>query len=201
MMPIESSDTSGQIRAGEPTPSQAQAFEARIASLEKEVQRLRELTPRSDKVTLLVFSGELDRILAGLIIATTAASLDKEVTIFFTFWGINALKEKRVLENKGLMEKAIDLMTPTGASHMGLSQMNMLGAGAAMLKRMMKEKGVVSVDELLEIAKDSGVKLVACSMTMQVMGIRQEELTEHVEIGGAATYLEDASRSGITLFV
>ncbi len=200
-MPTESS-TSGLHKAPEVSPTTKElSLEQRVAGLEKEVERLRELTPRSDKVTLLIFSGELDKVLAGLIIATTAASLDKEVTVFFSFWGINVLKERRVLENKALMDQMIDILTPTGADHMGVSQMNMLGAGAAMLKRMMKDKGVIGVQELLEIAKESEVKLVACSMTLQVMGIREEELTDHVEVGGAATYLEDASRSGVTLFI
>ena len=200
-MPTKS-NTSGLHKVPEATRTTKElSLEERVTELEKKVERLGELTPRSDKITLLIFSGELDKVLAGLIIATTAASLDKEVTVFFSFWGINVLKEKRVLENKALMDKMIDILTPTGADHMGVSQMNMLGAGAAMLKRMMKDKGVIGVQELLEIAKESEVKLVACSMTLQVMGIREEELTDHVEVGGAATYLEDASHSGVTLFI
>ena len=136
-------------------------------------------------MTLLVFSGELDKVLAGLMIAATAASLGMSVTVFFTFWGLNVLKEKRSYSGKDIKERMIDMMTPTGPGNMGVSQMNMLGAG-----RMM-----------LDIARESGVRLVACSMTMQVMGIRESELTDDIEIAGAASYLMDASRSGCTLFI
>ena len=112
-----------------------------------------------------------------------------EVTCFFTFWGLNVLKEKRLYEGKAVMERMIDLMTPTGPGHMGVSRMNMGGAGAAMLKHMMKDKNVLSGAEFLNLAKESGVRLIACSMSMDVMGIRKEELTEGIEVGGAAAYL------------
>ena len=177
------------------------SMEDRLEQFEHRLRQIEETAPRSDKVTLLVFSGELDKVLAGLMIATTAASLGMEVTVFFTFWGINVLKEKRSFSGKGVKERMIDIMTPTGPESMGVSQLNMLGAGRTMLKQMMKEKDVVSAEELLDIAKESGVKLVACSMTMQVMGIRDEELTDDIEVAGAASYLVDASRSGCTLFI
>ena len=177
------------------------SMEDRLEQFEQRLRQIEKTAPRSDKVTLLVFSGELDKVLAGLMIATTAASLGMEVTVFFTFWGINVLKEKRSFSGKGVKERMIDIMTPTGPESMGVSQMNMLGAGRTMLKQMMKEKDVVSAEELLDIAKESGVKLVACSMTMQVMGIRDEELTDDIEVAGAASYLVDASRSGCTLFI
>ena len=111
------------------------------------------------------------------------------------------LKEKRSYAGKDVKERMIDMMTPAGPGSMGVSQMNMLGAGRMMLKQMMKDKDIVSADELLEIARDSGVRLVACSMTMQVMGIREEELAPGIEVAGAASYLVDASRSGCTLFI
>ena len=95
----------------------------------------------------------------------------------------------------------IDFMTPAGASHMGVSQLNMLGMGAVMLQQMMKDKNIVSADELLEYARNAGVNIVACSMTMQVMGIKPEELTDGINVAGAASYLTEASRSGCTLFI
>ena len=174
---------------------------ARVYQLEAAVKELSDTRPRADNVSLLVFSGELDKILAGLVIATTAASMGMNVNIFFTFWGINALKEKRVLEGKGVMERMIDVMTPTGPDSMGVSQMNMFGAGSLMLKQMMKEKEVVSAQEMLELAREAGVTLTACSMTMEVTGIRKEELSDGVEIAGAAAYLQNASRSALTLFI
>ncbi|MDH3978979.1 MAG: DsrE/DsrF/DrsH-like family protein [Gammaproteobacteria bacterium] len=191
------------------SPGQQQEFrpptvtpiEQRLEDLEAQVGRLEASAPRADKVTLLVFSGELDKVLAGLMIATTAASMGMAVTVFFTFWGLNVLKEKRTYSGKDIKERMIDMMTPTGPGSMGVSQLNMLGAGRVMLKQMMKEKDVVSADELLAIAKESGVQLTACSMTMQVMGIEENELTDDIEIAGAASYLVDASRSGCTLFI
>jgi peroxiredoxin family protein len=173
----------------------------RIKRMEERLHRLEVAAPRSDKVTLLVFSGELDKVLAGLMIGTTASSLGMDVTIFFTFWGLNVLKEKRTYSGKHVKERMIDMMTPAGPGSMGVSQLNMLGAGRAMFKQMMKEKEIVSADELLNIARESGVKLVACSMTMQVMGIRKQELMSGIEVAGAASYLMDASRSGCTLFI
>ena len=175
--------------------------EERLDALESELIKLRKETPDANKVTLLLFSGEQDKIMAGLMIAATAASMGQDVTAFFTFWGINALKEKRLYSGKDLKEKMIDLMTPAGASHMGVSQLNMLGMGAMMLKQMMKDKNIVSVEELLSLCKESGVRIVACSMTMQVMGIRAEELAPDIEVAGAASYLNEASHSGCTLFI
>lgn len=176
-------------------------LEQRVSLLEQELEQLRRTTPDANKVTLLVFSGDQDKALAGLVIATTAASLGMDVTLFFTFWGINVLKQKRVYSGKDIKERMIDFMTPAGASHMGVSKMNMLGMGANMLQQMMKDKNVISADELLELARENSVRIIACSMTLQVMGIKQEELMEGVEVAGAASYLESASRSGCTLFI
>jgi peroxiredoxin family protein len=175
--------------------------EERLNALESGLNKLREETPDANKITLLFFSGEQDKVMAGLMIAATAASMGQDVTAFFTFWGINALKEKRLYSGKDLKEKMIDLMTPAGASHMGVSQLNMLGMGPMMLKQMMKEKNIVSVEELLSLCKESGVRIVACSMTMQVMGIKPEELAPNIEVAGAASYLAEANHSGCTLFI
>ena len=176
-------------------------LEERVANLEQELLHLRENAPRADKATLLIFSGDLDKVLAGLVIATTAAAMGMEVTCYFTFWGLNVLKERRLYEGKAVMERMLDLMTPAGPSHMGVSRLNMGGAGAAMLKLMMKGKHVMSGDEFLALAKESGVRLIACSLSMDVMGIRKEELTGGIEVGGAAAYLGEAARSGVTLFI
>jgi len=179
----------------------ASTLEGRVAALETELARLEGDMDRSNRITLLVFSGDLDRVLAALMIATTASSMGMETTLYFTFWGLNALKERRVYAGKQVMERMIDLMTPTGPDHMGMSRMNMLGAGTAMLKRMMRDKEVLTADELLAIARESGARILACSLSMEVMGIRKDELAEGVEVGGAAAYLGEACRSGVTLFV
>jgi peroxiredoxin family protein len=168
---------------------------------EQKIRQPENTAPETDKVTLLVFSGELDRVLAGLTIAATAASLGMDVMVFFTFWGINVLKEKRSYSGKDIKERMIDILTPAGPGSMGVSRVNMLGAGRTMLKQMMKEKDIVSAEELLEIARESGVRLVACRVTMQVMGIRGDELTQDIEVAGAASYLVDASRSDWMLYI
>jgi peroxiredoxin family protein len=196
-----SAEHSGPGQQQEFRPPTVTPIEQRLEDLEAQVSRLEASAPRADKVTLLIFSGELDKVLAGLMIATTAASMGMGVTVFFTFWGLNVLKERRTYSGKDIKERMIDMMTPTGPGSMGVSQLNMLGAGRAMLKQMMKEKDVISADELLVIARENGVRLVACSMTMQVMGIKESELTDEIEIAGAASYLVDASRSGCTLFI
>lgn len=191
-----------QGRTGSAVPAVSLlSTEERLNALESELDSLRRQTPDANKITLLFFSGEQDKVLAGLMIAATAASMGQNVTAFFTFWGINVLKEKRLYSGKDLKERMIDLMTPAGANHMGVSQLNMLGMGPMMLKQMMKDKHIVSVDELLGLCQESGVRIVACSMTLQVMGIRQEELASGIEVAGAASYLADASHSGCTLFI
>ncbi|RMG29477.1 MAG: hypothetical protein D6721_05945 [Gammaproteobacteria bacterium] len=173
----------------------------RIAALEAAVEELQERVPDARRVTILVFSGKQDKVLAALLIGTTAAAMGMDVTLFFTFWGINVLKERRAYAGKDLRERMIDFVTPTGATHMGVSQLNLLGAGSRMLQRMMKDKHIVSAQTLLQQAREAGVRLVACSMTMEVMGIRREELVSGIEVAGAASYLVEASRSGCTLFV
>ncbi len=186
-----------------PPPAGIEQFtvEQRVSLLEQELAQLRRTVPDANKVTLLVFSGDQDKALAGLLIATTAASMGMDVTLFFTFWGINVLKQKRVYSGKDIKEKMIDFMTPAGAGHMGVSKLNMLGMGANMLQQMMKDKNVVSAEELLDLARESGVHMIACSMTMQVMGIKLEELVDGIEVAGAASYLQNASHSGCTLFI
>jgi len=196
-------DTAAHLRkVPEPQPGIEQfTLEQRVAMLEQELEQLHRTTPDANKATILVFSGDQDKALASLVIAMTAASLGMEVTLFFTFWGINVLKQKRVYSGKDIKEKMIDFMTPAGAEHMGVSKMNMLGIGAGMLQQMMKDKNIVSAEELLDLAQENGVRLIACSMTLQVMGIKTEELRDGIEVAGAASYLESASHSGCTLFV
>jgi len=152
-------------------------------------------------VVLLVFSKEPDRVLAGLLIATAAAALGLEVTVFFTFWGINVLREKPGYAAAAVGERMIDLLTPSGTGFAGVSQRNLLGTGRQMLRKVMQEQDIVAADRLLDLAKENGVRLLACSTTMQLMGIRREELVDGIEIAGAARYLVDAGRSGCTLFI
>jgi NADPH-dependent 2,4-dienoyl-CoA reductase/sulfur reductase-like enzyme/peroxiredoxin family protein/rhodanese-related sulfurtransferase/TusA-related sulfurtransferase len=152
--------------------------------------------------TMVVFSGDLDKALASFIIANGAAAMGSKVTLFFTFWGLNILRKgKKVRTRKNLIERMFGWMMPRGAGKLKLSKMNMMGMGAAMIKGIMKKKNVSSLSELIESAQAAGVKLVACSMSMDLMGIRKEELIDGVEEGGVAMFLNSAEQGNMTLFI
>lgn len=156
----------------------------------------------NEGATLIVFSGDLDKAIASFIIATGAASMGKKVTMFFTFWGLNILKRKNKPKvNKTTIEKMFDTMLPSNTGKLPLSQMNMLGMGPAMIKKIMKDKNVDSLDVLIENAINMGVKVVACAMSMDLMGIKHEELIDGAEIGGVASYLGATEDSGLNLFI
>jgi peroxiredoxin family protein len=166
-------------------------------------ERLRTLAERlpDDRVTLVVFSGDLDRNLAALVIATGAVAMGLEVTIFYTFWGLSALKKRPRLAGKTWKERLFALMTPRRLGAMPVSRLNLGGVGRTMLQSMMRDKRVASIDELFDLARQMGVKLIACTLSMDVMGIAREELLDDVALGGAATFLGDAARSRVALFV
>ncbi len=152
--------------------------------------------------TIVMFSGELDKVMAGLIVANGAAATGKDVSLFFTFWGLNTLrKNNRVKTKKSLMDNMFGKMLPRGTNKLKLSKMNMAGLGTTMMKKTMKKKNVDSLDALLEQARELGVKFVACTMSMDVMGIQREELLEFVEYGGVATYIGDSYNANHTLFI
>lgn len=152
--------------------------------------------------TFVVFSGDLDKTIAAFIMANGSASLGRNVTMFFTFWGLNILRRpKKVKVAKGFIEKMFGSMMPRGTLKLGLSRMNMCGMGARMIRGIMKKKGVSSLEELIADARDHGVRLVACQMSMDIMGIHQEELIDGVELGGVATFLGSAELSDMSLFI
>lgn len=152
--------------------------------------------------TMVVFSGDLDKAIASFIIATGAASMGKEVTMFFTFWGLNILKRKdRPKVNKDSMEKMFDFMLPAHTGKLPLSQMNMGGMGPKMINQIMKKHNVDDLDTLISNALNMGVKVVACTMSMELMGIKEEEFIDGVDLGGVATYLGSAEDSGLNLFI
>lgn len=154
------------------------------------------------KKTIVVFSGEFDKVTAAFVIANGAASMGSEVTMFFTFWGINALRrDKNVAVKKNMIEKMFGWMMPRGADKLKLSNMNMGGMGLAMIKGIMKSKNVPSLPEFIESAQKAGVRMVACTMSMDLMGIKKEELIDGVETGGVAMYLERAESGNVNLFV
>jgi peroxiredoxin family protein len=182
------------------TAERVSALEERLAQLEAQMQQVREELPEN-RVSIIVFSGDLDKVLPAFIIATGAAAMGMQVSLFFTFWGLNALKKRRDLSGKGFLEKLFALMTPVGTEGLGVSKMNFFGIGAKMLRTLMKRKQVASLEELAQMAREMGVKIIACQMSMDVLGITKDELWDGIEVGGVATFLADATKSKITLFI
>jgi peroxiredoxin family protein len=154
------------------------------------------------KTTIVLFSGDYDKAMAAYIIANGAAAYDHEVTIFHTFWGLNALrKDESIAVKKGFMEKMFGKMMPRGADKMGLSKMNFAGFGPKMIKDVMKKHNAMTLPQLIEMAQEQEIKLVACTMTMDLLGLQQEELLEGIEYAGVAAYLADAEEGNVNLFI
>ena len=151
--------------------------------------------------TIVVFSNDLDKALASFIIANGAKASGKDVTMFFTFWGLNILRKSNVSVKKGFIDKMFGFMMPKGAEKLTLSKMNMGGMGSAMMKWVMKNKNISTLSELIQQAQDSGVKFIACNMSMDVMGIKEEELIDGVEISGVAKYISESNNANSNLFI
>jgi peroxiredoxin family protein len=155
-----------------------------------------------DRMTLIVFSGEMDKALAAFTLANTAASMGKKVTVFFTFWGINVIRKPSPTSGKGWMRWMLGRMNRGGSDNLPLSRLNMLGLGPWMMKKLMKESRMASVEESLRLAKEMGVHLVACTQSMGVMGVSKDDLIPEIEdFEGAASYLGEASKSDANLFI
>ncbi|MCX7842528.1 MAG: CoA-disulfide reductase [Clostridia bacterium] len=160
------------------------------------------MTEKNNNKTMVVFSNDLDKALATFIIANGAAAMGRKVTLFFTFWGLNILrKTDKVKVSKDIFGKMFGMMMPRGSKKLALSKMNMGGIGALMIRYLMKKKNVSSLEELIEQAKQNGVSLVACNMSMDIMGIKREELIDGVTIGGVASFIGAAEESDMSLFV
>jgi peroxiredoxin family protein len=157
----------------------------------------------SKKLTIVVFSDYLDRVMASFIIATGAASMGFDVVMFFTFWGLNVLKKNRgPIPARGFLRKMMGRMNRGGTERLPLSRMDMYGIGRKLMKKFMRESHMPSVDELLVMAKSMGVKMIACTTSMGVMGVPEESLRPEVDaIAGVATYLGHASEGNINLFI
>ena len=156
----------------------------------------------ADGKTLILFSDDLDKVLATFVLANGAAATGKKVSIFFTFWGLNAIKKrKKPKTEKDFFGKMFGWMLPSDTTSLALSKMNMMGIGARMMRYLMKKKGVASIEEMRQQAIDNGVEFIACQMSMDVMGIKREELLDNVTVGGVATYMERAEKAGVNLFV
>ncbi len=156
-----------------------------------------------EKLTIVVFNGSLDHAIAAFTIATTAASMGMEVSMFFTFWGLNIIKKNEGgIKSKGLMRKMLNFMNRGGSKRLKLSKFNMLGLGTWMMKKLMKEMNSPSVDEMITMAHKLGVKLIACTTTCGVMGLSEDAFRSEVEsLAGAAYFLGEARQSKATLFI
>lgn len=179
----------------------------KLNSVQKQIEQIlvhsqsSETSQISNRVTIVAFSGDMDKLVAAFIIATGAAAMGMEVSMYCTFWALAALKKKTSLKGKPITEKLIALMLPSGPNHLGTSEMNMLGAGPAFFSYVMKKKNIMSLPDLISLARKTGVRIIACQMAMEVMGITKEELLDNLDFGGVATYLADARNSKITLFI
>lgn len=184
-----------RVRGGE--------IQKEIADLKAQIESLSEARVEN-RVSMIVFSGELDRVLAAFVIATGAAAMGMEVVMFFTFWGTPVLRDpaKRV-GGKDVMDRMFDIMLPRGRGQVKLSRMNMAGMGTAMMKSLMKKKNVASLDQMVDMAAELGVKIYICEMSMGLMGFRKEEFVDYpgLEYVGVATFLEKARNSRIQLFI
>jgi peroxiredoxin family protein len=157
-----------------------------------------------NKLSMVVFSGDLDKHIASLIIATGAAAMGMKVVLFYTFWGTAALRDPaKKVGGKSFMGKMFGFMLPKGRNKLKLSQMNMAGMGAAMIKGLMKKKNVASLDQLFEVAAALGVKINICEMSMDLMGMKKEEMIDYpgLTVCGVATFLADAKESAVQLFI
>ena len=174
-----------------------------IATISKgsEVNMENKVINNGNGQTIVVFSNDLDKALASFIIANGAKASGKDVTMFFTFWGLNILRKSNVSVKKGFIDKMFGFMMPKGAEKLTLSKMNMGGMGSAMMKWVMKNKNISTLSELIQQAQDSGVKFIACNMSMDVMGIKEEELIDGVEIGGVAKYISESNNANSNLFI
>ena len=153
---------------------------------------------------ILVFSGELDKALAAFIIANGAAAMDLPVTMFFAFWGVNILRKEGPVglkQSKTFMEKMFGWMMPKGPNKLQLSTMNMGGLGTMLIKKEMQKKNVPDLPHLIESAQEQGVKIVVCNMSMDLMGIKREELLSGIDVGGVATYVDGADKCKTNLFI
>jgi peroxiredoxin family protein len=173
-----------------------------LESIKSELGQIRD--ERKNKLSMVVFSGDLDKLLAAFIIATGAAAMGLEVVMFFTFWATPALRDrKKKVKGKDLFGKMFGFMLPKGAGKVTLSKMHMAGMGTGMMKHLMKKKKVASLPELIALAGEMGVRIYICDMSMDLMGFKQEEMIDYPgrEFVGVAKFLAEAGDSKIQLFI
>ncbi|MDP4267052.1 MAG: DsrE/DsrF/DrsH-like family protein [Bacteroidota bacterium] len=178
-------------------------LEQQVKELESRINKLSNRQAK-DQLSMVVFSGDMDKILAAMIIATGATAMDTKVKLFFTFWAISALRDPaKNVKEKNFISKMFGMMLPKGRNKLKLSNMNMAGMGPAMIKSIMKKNKVASLDDLFKIAAEQGVEINICEMSMNLMGFKKEEMIDYpgLNVCGVATFLADAEESKVQLFI
>jgi peroxiredoxin family protein len=179
------------------------AFQKQIDDIKAQLESLGKAAPEN-KLSMICFSGDLDKLLASFIIATGAVAMGMDVVMFFTFWGTPVLRDKqKKVGGKDLMGKMFGTMLPNGIGAVKLSKMNMGGMGTAMMKSLMKKKNVATLEQMIEMAGELGVKIYVCEMSMDLMGFKREEMIQYpdLEFCGVAKFLEEAQNSKVQLFM
>ena len=180
-----------------------QSMEEQFTKLKAQVEALEKKAPE-DKLSMVVFSGDMDKVLASFVIATGAVAMGMDVVMFFTFWGTPVLRDKnKSVGGKDMMGKMFGAMLPKGTCEVKLSKMNMGGMGTAMMKSLMKKKNVASLEQMLKLAEELGVRIFVCEMSMDLMGFKREEMIHYPDLTycGVAKFLEEAQNSKIQLFI
>lgn len=180
-----------------------QSLEAQVAELRTKIEAVDKKTA-SNKLSMVVFSGDMDKVLAAFVIATGAVAMGMDVVMFFTFWGTPVLRDKgKNVGGKDTMGKMFGTMLPKGTSEVKLSKMNMGGMGTMMMKSLMKKKNVASLEQMLEMAEELGVQIFVCEMSMDLMGFKREEMITYNDLSfcGVAKFLEEAMDSRVQLFI
>jgi peroxiredoxin family protein len=179
------------------------AIETQLAELKSQIDALKAGAPEN-KLAMVVFSGDMDKVLAAFVIATGAVAMGMDVVMFFTFWGTPVLRDKnKSIGGKDMMGQMFGAMLPKGPEQVKLSKMNMAGMGTAMMKSLMKKKNVSSLEEMLALAEELGVRIYVCEMSMDLMGFKHEEMISYKHLGfaGVATFLQEAQTSKVQLFI
>jgi peroxiredoxin family protein len=180
-----------------------------MEALQQELENIKAKTllleeSRKDQLSIAIVSGDMDKILAAMIISLAAAAMDSEVKLFFSFWALSALRDpKKKAKNKDFISKMFGMMLPKGRNRLKLSNMNMCGMGPVMIKSLMKKQNVMSLDAMFKEAADLGVEITVCEMSMNLMGFKKEEMIDypHLRYAGATTFVADAGESSMQWFI
>jgi peroxiredoxin family protein len=177
-------------------------FQEQIDALKKKIVSLE--NSRKDQLSIAIVSGDMDKILAAMVISLAAAALDTQVKLFFSFWSLSALRDrKKKGRGKDFISKMFGIMLPNGKSRLKLSNMNMAGMGPVMIKYLMKKQGVLSLEQMFKEAAELGIKITVCEMSMNLMGFKKEEMIDYPNLryAGATTFVAEAGESSIQLFI